>query len=220
MKISLKIFGIIVFLTSFNLLSPKLTAQTTIEPLDRPDFFRRGDRLFEREIRRLQRTPPPDVLTVSYNENVPLGWQILTFKEAGFTIQTPVGFFDWETDILSTTKGDIEFKSFTYNFQNEQYSVAYSEVLNLEPILETVRDSIVNGITWKQISEKTIDFNNYSGKELIFSQGDRISTVRIYLIDNRFYILAAKIPDNPEERLKIARFFNSFQLLNRSQARH
>lgn len=214
MKLLPKIIGIILLLTTLDLLGTKVEARS-IRPLDRPDFFRRGDRIFEREIQRLQNRPPASILTIS---DLDFGWQELIFKEAGFSISMPRGFIDTRSNfiVLPRSSDEIQFRVFVNDLPSEQYLVAYSQSLKVEksdPFLQDVRDSIVAKIGDELIRENSIEFNNYSGKELVFLDRNMLSTLRIYLIGDRLYFFSTKQEDTVENRAEVERFFNSLKLL-------
>ncbi len=185
----------------------------------RPDFFRRGDELLEREIRRIQERKPDPTLNISTPELSSSTWQPLMFLEAGFSIWIPQGVFSQETITLETSNESIEFKLFTSNALSEEFIVAYSDNLdaekieNTEAFLEKIRDAIIEETQFKLTQERSINLGKNRGKE--FSLQDNTETIifRIYLVEERLYVLGASQQIKRQQKEKVAIFFNSLQIL-------
>ncbi|MDJ0716240.1 MAG: hypothetical protein QNJ54_18750 [Prochloraceae cyanobacterium] len=185
----------------------------------RPDFFRRGDELLEREIRRIQERKPDPTLNISTPESSSSTWHPLMFLEAGFSIWIPQGVFSQETINLKTSNEPIEFKLFTSNAVSEEFIVAYSDNLdaenieNTEAFLEKIRDAIIEETQFKLTQERSINLGKNRGKE--FSLQDNTETIifRIYLVEERLYVLGASQQIKRQQKEKVAIFFNSLQIL-------
>ena len=209
----LKFIATILLLTgtfSFSIVQAQL--------FDRPDFFKQGDELLEQEIRRLQDKKPDSVLNISPQPSS-AAWHPLLFQEAGFSIWLPQGVFSEETIALEIPTEPIEFEVFSSHPPSEQFLVAYSpnlaseRIKNPEAILKQVSNEIINETKFKLIQERSINLGKYQGKELQLQDNSETITFRIYLIEQRLYVLGASQQIEQYQKEKKLIFFNSFRLL-------
>ena len=223
MNRQLKMIGTVLWLTALGSVTP------TLAQIDRPTFFRDGQRMMDQEIRRLeqqQRQQPPkeelehpsqsQLLTINEGQ---LRWQKFIFRDEGFSVWMPEGIRSEETVILDTIAGKLPFEVFTSHPPSWRFVAAYSE--NLDPaqlkdsqaILASVRDGIVAETKFDLMSDRSISLGQYPGKQLSMQDTDEIITFRVYLIGQRVYVLAAGQKDAKEVSEDVVNFFDSFRLL-------
>jgi hypothetical protein len=184
---------------------------------DRPDFFEQGDEQFEQEIERFERQAPEPALSIEGEEQ---SWQHFVSQEGGFSVWAPRGTITAETKTLETEVGTIEFQVLATNPQSSRFVVAYSEeeltaaqLENPETILAGLRERIVNNTAFELIDEQPITYDEYPGRQLRLQDSEETITFRVYLIDERLYILGASQPEPGELSQAASAFFNSFESL-------
>lgn len=182
---------------------------------DRPDFFEQGNEQFEQEIERFERPTTEPALSIEGEEQT---WQHLVSREGGFSIWAPRGTIVEEQKTLATDVGDIEFKVLATNPQTSRFVVAYSEepltstqLENPEAILTSLRERIVSSTDFQQVDEQPITYNEYPGRQLRLQNSGETITFRVYLIEERLYVLGASQPDEGELSQTASAFFNSFE---------
>ena len=210
-------------LTTLNAISPTLAQGR----LDRPTFFRDGQEMMEREIQRLQQVqqqqPPPTTLEhpsqlLTVDEGT-LRWQKYLFRDGGFSVWMPQGTQSEETVVLETDFGQLPFEVFSTNSQGFRFVAAYSEKIDAEPspnpeaILSAVRDGIVAETKLTLLRDRSLTWEQYTGKELTMRDEDEIIAFRLYLINQRVYVLAAGQKNVRVLSEEVVSFFDSFRLL-------
>jgi hypothetical protein len=191
--------------------------------LDRPSFFRDGQQMIEQEIQRLERqnssepsNRPSSPLTIDSRE---LQWQKFIFRDGGFSLWMPEGMQSEETVMLDTNAGEIAFKVFATHPKPYRFLAAYSNSLdpdrvqNPETLLNSIRDGIIAETNFKLKSDRAITWQQYSGKQLNLQGEDETITYKVYLIEQRIYLLAVGQKNTEEISSEAVNFFDSFRLL-------
>ncbi|MDJ0508611.1 MAG: hypothetical protein QNJ64_05055 [Crocosphaera sp.] len=191
---------------------------------DRPNFFRDGQRLMDQEIQRLQQQSetsniehPSQLLTIDTGE---LRWQKLLFRDGNFSVWIPQGIQSNETVNISLGENNLSFEVLASHPQNYRFVAAYSDILNRDQIINPeelliqVRDGIVQETNFTLMTDESFTWQQYRGRNLTMKDEDELISFRVYLIDNRVYVLAggqknqtANVPEI------IVSFFDSFRLL-------
>ena len=148
-------------------------------PFGRPDFFERGRREFEQEIRRLEQsnTVTTPSLTIpsqtTDTDKATLTWSRFVVNQGGFTVKAPNGVITDEVETVEFPTGDIKFDIVATHPPSSRYLVAYSEVLtpdrvaNSQEILERARDYIIeNEVNLVKVADQDIKLKKYPGKEM------------------------------------------------------
>ncbi|HAC65941.1 MAG TPA: hypothetical protein DCF68_21015 [Cyanothece sp. UBA12306] len=194
--------------------------------LDRPEFFRDGQMQMEREIQRLQQQSqqqpttgvehPSQLLTIDQGK---LRWQKYLFQDGGFSVWMPEGIKSQETIVLNLAGNKLPFEVFATQPQNYRFVSAYSVTLkpdqlaNSTQLLSLVRDGIVTETNFTLVSDKPTTWQGYSGLELTMTDQDELIGFRVYVINDRVYVLAAGQKNISSLSEEIASFFDSFRLL-------
>ena len=191
---------------------------------DRPSFFRDGQRLMDQEIRRLEQNSDPgnvehpsQLLTIDTGQ---LRWQKLLFRDGNFSVWMPQGIKSSETVILNLGDNNLSFEVLASHPQNYRFVAAYSDNLNSdqisdsEQLLSQVKEGIITETNFTLLTDETITWQQYQGRKLTMKDEDELISFRVYLINNRVYVLAAGQKEQtatvPET---IVSFFDSFRLL-------
>ncbi len=191
---------------------------------DRPSFFRDGNELIEQEIEKLrQQRQNPTNQTENSNELLTIGnqikWQKYIFKDIGFSIIMPEKTKEDETLNLETPLGKIPFSIFSNSSESYQFLTAYSPILeelnnqNSEDILTAIRDGIANEKKLNLSQEMPILVEGFPGKQLIMVNNNDTIFFRIYIIENRIYILGFNKQEENKLTAEGMGFFDSFELL-------
>lgn len=192
---------------------------------DRPTFFRDGQQLMDQEIQRLQQQShasevehPSQLLTIDSGQ---LRWQKFLFQDANFSVWMPQGIQSSETIMISLGENNLSFEVLSSHPQNYRFVAAYSEGLNSEQIADSeqllikVRDGIVKETNFTLLTDKDITWEQYMGKELMMKDEDELISFRVYLIDNRVYVLAVGQNNNIDTVSdNVVSFFDSFRIFN------
>ncbi len=210
------------FLTPL-IFAPSVLAQGR---LDRPSFFRDGQLQMDQEIQRLQQQPSPQpsqdiehpsqLLTIDQGQ---LQWQKSIFREAGFSVWMPEGIQSEETEAVDTSIGNLSFEVFATHPKTARFIAAYSgkldgtQVTNPQTILSAVQDGIITKRNFQLISQQNVSFGQYPGKQLSMQNGEETITFRMYLINQRVYVLAVGQKNSAGTSQDVMNFFDSFRLL-------
>ena len=187
-------------------------------PFDRPDFFERGRREFEQEIRRFEQGNTVTTPSLAVDEAA-LPWSRVVVNSAGFTAMIPAGALTNEVETVESPKGDIHFDIIASHPPSSRYVIAYSEavaperVANSQEVLDKSRDYIIeNKIGLKKVADDDITFGDYPGKEFKLENKDETIVFRLLLIEQRLYILAVSQHSDAISQQSIDTFFNSFAI--------
>lgn len=210
----LRIFSTLFTLLTLGLVTPAL-AQFRPE---RPDFYEDGQRQLEREIQRLNQKPPADdVLTL---EGEKVEWQQLNSKDGNFTVLMP-GVAAEDTEVIETSAGTLQFKGWSSEQPATKFFVAYADypstaqLGNPEALLADLSAQLYPAAQEIARSERPLSVNGYPGREDKLEQRGKRVTGRLFLVDRRLYILLVG-EDNPASSAdKVAKFLESFALLQK-----
>lgn len=181
----------------------------------------------EQEIQRLerqQRQKPPqeelehpsELLTINEGQ---LRWQKFIFRDGGFSLWMPQGIQSEETVVLDTVAGKLSFEVFATHPSSWRFVAAYSEDLdpaklgNPQAFLASVRDGIVTETEFELKGDRSISLGKYPGKQLRMQDAGETITFRVYLIEQRVYVLAASQKNAEDLSEEVVSFFDSFRLL-------
>ncbi|EAZ88966.1 hypothetical protein [Crocosphaera chwakensis] len=192
--------------------------------LDRPTFFRDGQQLMDQEIQRLQQQSesnniehPSQLLTIETEE---LRWQKFVFQDGNFSVWIPQGIQSSEAVSIELEDSNLLFEVLASHPQNYRFVAAYSDrltsnqIANKEQLLDEVKQGIVKKTNFTLITDKNITFETDIGKELTMKNEDELISFRVYLINDRIYVLAAASPTQSDAISEtIISFFDSFRLL-------
>ncbi len=196
-------------------------------PFGRPDFFERGRREFEQEIRRLEQsnTVTTPSLTIpsqtTDTDKATLTWSRFVVNQGGFTVKAPNGVITDEVETVEFPTGDINFDVVATHPPSSRYLVAYSEVLTLEKVansqevLEQARDYIIeNEVNLVKVSDRDFTFKKFPGKEFKLQNKDETIIYRLLVITDRIYVLGVSQNGNAISQKSVDTFFKSFKLIN------
>ena len=203
----------------FLTLSCITTAPVKAGLFDRPDFFEKGHRQFEEEIRRFEQED--NVPSPSLNvDEIALPWSRIVIEKAGFTALMPSGAITHEFETVEAPKGNINFDIIATHPSSSRYVIAYSEevtperVKNTQEVLERSRDYIIeNEVDFTKIADDDITFENYPGKQFQLQNKDETIVYRLLLIDRRLFVLAVSQQNDAISAKSIDTFFASFKLI-------
>jgi hypothetical protein len=185
---------------------------------DRPDFFEEGRMQFETEIDRFQQQQPDStpILTI---ENSPPRWSPVLGQDSSFVVWMPQGIISQETQIVTTSAGDVAFDVLVSNSQLGRFVVAFSEALDAdlgEPgeILDRVQQRISGGQrSFSLLNQESLSINTHPTRDFTLRNSDETISYRIMLVDNQLYVLAVSQPTETATSEVPTIFFSSFQLL-------
>ena len=218
--LKIPIFLTISYVVTNSAISPEARRFAIAGPFDRPDFFERGRREFEQEIRRFEQGNTVTSPSLSIDEAA-LPWSRVVIDSAGFTAMLPPGALTNEVETVEAPKGDINFDIIASHPSSSRYVIAYSEevtperVANSQEVLEKSRDYIIdNKIGLSKVADDDITFKNYPGKEFKLQNKDETIVFRLLLVEQRLYILAVSQHSDAISEKSIETFFDSFELID------
>lgn len=190
--------------------------------LNRPDFFRQGYDQMQDLIDQLQQAPtsstPSTLLTV--NGKV-FQWQQLVVQTAGFSVWIPQGPQSQENVILDTSSGKISFDVLATHPQTWRFVTAYSAPLdprlvqNPEALFLAIRQGVSEKTQFQLTEDSAVNFQSYPGRRWRMENSQEMIDYRIYLIQQRLYLLAVRQPKSGANTNPtiMTSFFGSFALL-------
>ncbi|MDJ0600222.1 MAG: hypothetical protein QNJ37_15450 [Crocosphaera sp.] len=192
--------------------------------LDRPTFFRDGQRLMDQEIQRLQQQfdpsnieHPSQLLTIDTGQ---FRWQKFVFQDGNFSIWIPQGLQSSETVTINLGESNLSFEVLASHPQNYRFVAAYSnrltstQITNSEQLLNEVTKGIIKETNFTLLTDENITWEQYKGKKLTMQNEDELISFRVYLINDKVYVLAAgQNYNNQDISENIVSFFDSFRLL-------
>ncbi|HKQ93057.1 MAG TPA: energy transducer TonB [Blastocatellia bacterium] len=176
-----------------------------------------------------QTSPPPPAPRVRISDDIPdEAWQEFKHEAGNFAVAMPVK----PLEISQTIEGDVgkvPTKSFVANSGQITFVVMYAdypitfdapEAVNAS--LDVMRDLLLSKGRGKLISEKEHLFKKYTGRELRAGMDDGMARVRMYLIQQRLYMLTVIFAGANDvkqlESKQVVRFLDSFQLIEEPKA--
>lgn len=190
--------------------------------LNRPDFFRRGYDQMQDLLDQLQQTPtspaPSNLLTI---DGKTFQWQQLVVQTAGFSIWIPQGPQSQENVILDTSSGKISFDVLATHPQTWRFVTAYSAPLapqivqNPESLFLAIQQEVIEKTQFQLTEDLPANFQSYSGRKWTMENSQEIIYYRLYLIQQRLYLLAVRQPKSKvnNNSIILESFFGSFSLL-------
>ncbi|MBD80066.1 MAG: hypothetical protein CL840_14230 [Crocinitomicaceae bacterium] len=156
----------------------------------------------------------------------PNGWYLLKSVDPGFKIQFPAKP-DSSIRILGTNGGELEVKIFSLNTSADEnaenliYSLNYSDLpsklLNASKeeqgeYFKKLINTMVYNVHGRLMSEQIIDLNGFPGREvkIDFKEGLAVIRLRIYMVNEKLYMLQVITLAQKDFNTSIFRFLNSF----------
>lgn len=181
-----------------------------------PDFFEQGDRQFEREVDRLNQPQTDPNLTI---QSTGEQWRPIVSDAGKFSIWLPPGVMSEETKTLQIANQPVTFNVLASQAEGSRFVAAYADLpANQSWSDQVIFTAIQNGVAaqtkFKVVSEQAITLDQWTGQEWQMSQANETITYRVYRVQQRVYLLAAKQPGataNPPAQADT--FFRSFKLL-------
>ncbi len=207
---------------SIPLLTLSCVATTSVmaNPFGRPDFFERGRRDFEQEIRRFEQGGTVTTPSITVDEAA-LPWSRVVIDEAGFTAMMPSGAITQEVETVEFPKGNVNFDIIATHPPSSRFVIAYSEEVtketfaNAQEVLQRALDYIIdNEVGFSKIADNDITFENYPGKDFKLQNKDETIAFRLLLVRQRLYVLGVSQQNDAISTKSIDTFFDSFGLIN------
>lgn len=166
----------------------------------------------------------------------PKKWFLLNSEQHNYTIEFPseptennqvlnteIGELKMNMYMLDTSENGID-DNLTYMVINTEYP---SELVNsdntedLEGYFRGAIDGAIANVHGKLLSEKIIQLDEYSGREVRvdFRDGLAIITMRAYLVKNKMYILQTITETKKDFNKSRSRFLDSFKLTNNTKVK-
>ncbi len=189
---------------------------------DRPTFFGDGEKQLEREIRRINEQPenPQPLLTIkdenSQNSDpnpnlIQLPGNLIALLPDIPTSQT--------IEMIETSVGTLELTVLEASQNSTQYILAYSTPLasaqfnQIQTLFNQIRDQLQQNAQVELTGERSILLQNYPGRELSLLGKKQVQQFRLYVIEERLYLLGIRQKNEQEiSEQDVIKFFNSFQL--------
>ncbi|MGI0484619.1 hypothetical protein ACN4EK_04220 [Pantanalinema rosaneae CENA516] len=181
-----------------------------------PDFFEQGDRQFEREIDRLNQPQTDPNLTI---QSTGEQWRPIVSQAGKFSIWLPPGVMSEETKTLAIAAKSMTFNVVASQAEGSRFVVAYGDLpanqpLSDQAVFAAIRDEVVAQTQFKVVSENPITFGQWTGQEWQLSQANETIIYRVYRVQQRVYLLAAKQTGKiANQSNSVDTFFRSFKLL-------
>ncbi len=149
------------------------------------------------------------------------GYQIEFPKEPSENVQTvntEAGPVDMHIHMLDLSKKE-EDSNLIYLSSYAQYpdTLVHSDRKEqLAGFFKETIDGLVSSIDGKRLDEKMVQLGEYQGKEvkINFQDGMAIIRIRVYLVENRVYMLQVVTKTENDSNESISRFMNSFALID------
>jgi hypothetical protein len=158
-------------------------------------------------------------------------WYALTVKSAGYKIEFPlqptestqvvdseIGELTLNIQMLDLTSGDAINDNWVYMVNFTKYPKEFVDSDDKSALATLFRSSIdgaVTSVNGKLLSEKKVKLGSYPGREvkIDFQDGLAIIRMRLYLVENKMYILETITETKKDNNKDIAKFMDSFELL-------
>ena len=157
-------------------------------------------------------------------------WYVLNLKEYGCKLEFPaeptqkkqkinsaVGKLKMDMYIFEPTAQSKD-ENLVYLFNYTEYpssQVSSGDTEGLDTFFDNAIKGAVNTVSGKLLSEKDITIGKYPGREakIDFKDGAAIITVRLYLVENKMYMLETIAETAKDPNASITKFMNSFTLI-------
>jgi hypothetical protein len=171
------------------------------------------------------------VLIVTMSFVVTQSWYVLTLKKYGCKMEFPVKPTQKDQK-LNSAVGKLKMDMYTYEpaaqsmDANLVYLFNYTEYPSSEvnssdkEALDTFFNNAINGavgaVKGKLISKKDTPIGKYPGREakIDYQDGIAIITMRLYLVENKLYMLETIAETKKDQNASITKFMNSFTLIS------
>jgi hypothetical protein len=160
---------------------------------------------------------------IAFGFQLPSDWVSFNSSDGRFSVGMPKKPEENVRDIDSAV-GKLQLHTFPSSSAIGYFMVSYGDYPNepaadrREPVLDGVRDGVISGLEGELISETKISINGYPGRELLAKKTIESSETtfnwRIYLVGRRVYQVAAATKKADSTSPEIAKFLNSFRLIN------
>jgi hypothetical protein len=146
-------------------------------------------------------------------------WPTFKSTEENFVISLPAepkqernsqpGPFGNGHHIYTIDRGGID-----YTISNSSFDNPPTQSKDIKQTLDFARDLVRMVTNGKLLSDKEITFDGFTGREVKIEKNKRIWTLRAYIIKKRMYQLMTTEPKGKEQSPEVAKFFESFKLIN------
>ncbi len=147
-------------------------------------------------------------------------WQSFESEDGRFSVSFP-GTPEEQVESVTTAIGTIETQFFVVTQKDMAYSVNLAdyppEVIAAEDIqqmLDGARDGAVSNVNGELLEEKELVLNGHPGREFKVKVEDEdiVVRARIYLVNERLYVVQALSTERLASSEDIEKFLDSFQL--------
>ena len=149
-----------------------------------------------------------------------VSWQEFSSSEGGFQVLFP-GAPTYKKAQKETERGPVDVHLFSVRVSKEYgFAVSYGDVppdsTPIDEQLDAARDGTLRGAGARLLSESKIALDGFPGREVRGDVRGQASVVyRIYQVNQRRYMSMAVVPVRQGSSPEIAKFLDSFQLLDR-----
>jgi hypothetical protein len=154
-------------------------------------------------------------------------WGIFTSAEGGFSVQA-AGDPDQRTIEEELPEGKAASRYFTFGRMGVQYAVAYFDLpagqlrrIGADSVLAHARSALARRVQGRLLEEEDIVLEGHPGKGMEIEADDgSLLRAQSYLVGDRLYtLMAGTRGEGKAAATEIRRFFSSFALLDRDDAR-
>lgn len=157
-------------------------------------------------------------------------WYVLNLKAYGCKLEFP-GEPTQKKQKINSAVGKLKLDMYIYEpaaqakDENLVYLFNYTEYPSsqvssgdteaLDAFFDNALKGAVNTVNGKLLSEKDISIGKYPGREakIDYKEGVAIITVRLYLVENKMYMLETIAETKKDPNASITKFMNSFTLV-------
>jgi hypothetical protein len=147
--------------------------------------------------------------------NLPTGWQEIRSSSGRFVAAMPQPFTE-KKRIMQSPAGPIEDYQYLYE-TTVTYSITYSDFTNeqlkkvsLEKVIDSGREAILIDVKGKLLSEKKIELEGRTGREIVISVPPERLIVRYYIDGPRLYSVLFAGPNADASSNEGRAYFGSF----------
>ena len=152
---------------------------------------------------------------VSRSTQAPAGWIRHSSTAGRFSILMPAEP-NVEEEPVDTAAGKLINHIFLVQKGSATFYISYADYpqndADPQRVLDGVRDGGINSIKGTLVSEKTITHKSYPGREFQVSTQGELYMSRIFLINNRLYLMFVVAPVGQLTDAEVNRFLTSFDL--------
>ncbi|MEM8605200.1 MAG: hypothetical protein AAGF24_15375 [Cyanobacteria bacterium P01_H01_bin.121] len=192
------------------LLSEPVGAQAFLRTRE-PTFFEQGQQRLESEIRRLEEDAPAPLLTV---ESGVQQWQPITSRAGGFSIWVPLGLLSDSTETVDLNGQDLDFRVLSSQVSTGTFVVTYAPDPGLEPaaVFPALEAAVIERSQFEVASRQPIQLDGAPGQALVLKGDAGLIAVRMYLANERIYLVGVRQTGVAEMTPATQAFLDSFRL--------